>query len=93
MYGCGEIWVLDSLQEILERSPCAQLFVTARPHIRDEIEKCLAGRVASLSIGHRRDDIIGYLRARLGEDEMPDAMVEILEAEILEKIPENISQM
>jgi len=85
--------LFDSLKEILERSPCARVFVTARPHIRDEIEKRLAGRVTSVSVGPTRDDIVGYLRARLSEDETPDAMDEVLEAEILENIPENISQM
>ena len=85
--------LFDSLKEILERSPCARVFVTARPYIWGEIERRLAGRVASISVGPTRDDIVGYLRARLGEDETPDAMDEILGAEILEKIPENISQM
>ena len=58
--------LFDSLKEIFERSPCARVFVTARPHILDEIEKRLAGRVASISVGPTRDDILGYLRARLG---------------------------
>jgi len=43
--------------------------------------------------GPRKDDVIGYLRARLGEDETPEAMDESLEADILEKIPENMSEM
>ena len=85
--------LFDSLKEILERSPSARVFVTTRPHIRAEIEKRLAERVASVSVGPTRNDIVSYLRSRLGEDEMPDAMDEILEAEILDKIPENISQM
>jgi len=85
--------LFDSLKEILERSPSTRVFVTARPHIRAEIEKRLAGRVESVSVGPTRDDIVSYLHARLSEDETPDAMDEILEAEILDKIPENISQM
>ena len=32
-------------------------------------------------------------RSRLDEDETPDAMDESLEADILEKVPENISEM
>ena len=34
-----------------------------------------------------------YLRLRLDEDETPDAMDESLRAEILEKIPETMSEM
>ena len=67
--------------------------MTGRPHIRAEIEKRLAGRVISVPVGASKDDIITYLRARLGEDETPDAMDESLEADILTKIPEHISEM
>jgi len=44
-------------------------------------------------IGPRKADIIGYLLARLDEDETPDAMDQSLVADILEKIPENMSEM
>jgi len=47
----------------------------------------------NVSVGPSRDDIVEYLRLRLDEDETPDAMDETLEAEILEKIPENMSEM
>ena len=38
-------------------------------------------------------DVIGYLRTRLNEDTNPDAMDSSLEADILKKIPEDISEM
>ena len=85
--------LFDSLKEILKKSPGARIFVTGRPHIRAEIETRLAGRVASVSVGPTRDDIVRFLRVRLSEDETPDAMDSSLEADILEKIPENISEM
>jgi len=85
--------LFDSVKEILEKSPAARIFVTGRPHIRTEIETRLAGRVASVSVGPAREDIIRFLRVRLSEDETPDAMDESLEADILEKVPENISEM
>jgi len=85
--------LFDSLQEILRKSPGARIFVTGRPHICPEIEMRLAGRVTSLCLGPNIDDIVGFLRVRLREDETPDAMDENLEAEILEKIPGNISGM
>ena len=85
--------LFDSLKEILEKSPGARIFVTGRPHIRAEIETCLAGHVASCSICPSRDDIVRFLRVRLSEDETPDAMDESLEAEILGKIPGSVSEM
>ena len=85
--------LLDSLKEILEKSPGGRIFVTGRPHIRDEIETRLAGRVTAVSLGPTRDDIVRFLCFRLSEDETPDAMDSSLEADILAKIPENISEM
>ena len=85
--------LFDSFKEIIEKSPDARIFVTGRPHIRAEIERCLAGRVISVSVGPSRDDIIRFLQVRLSEDEIPDAMDETLEAEILEKIPGSIPEV
>ena len=84
---------LSSLKQILEKSPRTRIFVTGRPHIRAEIKKRLSRRVICVSIGPRKDDIIEYLRVKLDEDETPDAMDESLMAEILDKIPENVSEM
>jgi len=67
--------------------------VTGRPHIQPEIESRLSGRVASLPICTKRDDVIRYLRSRLEEDTNPDAMNSSLEGEILKKIPEDVSEM
>ena len=85
--------LLDSLKYIFEKSLSTRIFVTGRPYIRAEIEKRLPGRVLSLSVGPKRDDLIKYLRARLGEDETPDVMDESLKADIPDKIPENLSEM
>jgi len=91
--GVQRVGLLDSLKEILERSPRMRIFLTGRLHIRAEVEKGLAQRVRSVSISPTKGDIIRYLRARLNKDETPEAMNETLEAEILYKIPENISEM
>ena len=85
--------LLDSLNKILQESPGTRIFVTGRPHIGPEIERRLAGRVTSLPICTKRDDVIRYLRSRLEEDTTPDAMNSCLEAEILEKVPESVSEM
>ena len=85
--------LLDSLKQILEKSPHTRIFIIGRPHIQAEVEKRLAARVISVSIGPSRDDIIEYLRVRLDEDETPDAMDECLAADIMEKIPEIVPEM
>ena len=85
--------LLDTLQKILGECPGTRIFLTGRPHIRAEIETRLAGHVVGVSVSPARGDIIEYLRVRLSQDETPDAMDEDLEAEILEKIPQNISEM
>ena len=85
--------ILESLKEIIEESWGARIFVTGRPHVRAEIESRLAGHVASISLTPTRGDITRYLRVRLSYDETPDAMDESLKADILEKIPEHISEM
>ena len=85
--------LLDSLGQILKKSPGTRIFVTGRPHIRPEIGRRLTGKVTSVSISTKRDDIIRYLHNRLDEDATPDAMDSSLEADILKRIPEDISEM
>ena len=88
-----QVKVLDSLGQLLEQSPGARIFVTGRPHILPEIRRRLAGRVTSLSISPNRDDIITYIHSRLVADTTPDAMDSTLEADIVKKIPSDISEM
>lgn len=85
--------VLRSLKQILLRSPRTRIFLTGRGHIRGEVEKGLAGRTTILSISPKGDDIITFLRARLDEDTNPDAMDDRLEADIMKKVPESVSEM
>ena len=87
------IKVLDSLHQVRQKSPGTRIFVTGRPHIQDEIGRRIPGRLTTIRITPKRDDIIGYLRARLSEDTNPDAMDSSLEADILKKIPDDISEM
>ena len=60
--------VLDSLRQILEKSPNTRIFLTARRHIRDEMERHLGVRAVILSIKPSNDDIVGYIRMRLSKD-------------------------
>jgi len=83
--------LLDLLNQILQESPGARLFMTGRQHILGEVEKHLGGRVATRSITATKNDIITFLRAKLKEDTIPDAMDESLEEEIIQNIPETVA--
>jgi len=85
--------LLDSLSQILQNSRGARIFLTGRPHVRSEVEKHLAGRATTRSITPTKSDIIIFLREKLREYAIPDAMDESLEEEIIQNIPETVSEM
>ena len=85
--------LLDSLRQILHKSPSTRIFLAGRLHIRDEVEKHLSGRVAAVSITPTRDDIIRFLQAKFKEDITPDAMDKSLEEDIIKTILETVSEM
>jgi len=82
--------VLDSLRQILEKSSNTRIFLTARRHIRGEIERYLGPRAAILSIKPSNDDIVEYVRIRLTKDRYQDAMDGSLETEIIKSITTTI---
>ena len=86
-----ELW--ESLQQIMQKCPAARLFLTGRPHIRDEVNKYFPGTAEMLPVSPDQDDIKSYLSIRLRRDPEFDAMDEELEADILRIIPEVISGM
>ena len=85
--------LLDSLGQLLQQSPGTRIFMTGRRYIEPEIGRHLSGRVTSLSISPKRHDIVTYIHSRLAADTTPDAMDSTLEADILKKIPSDISEM
>ena len=85
--------LLDSLNQVLQMSPGARIFLTGRPHIRGEVERHLSRRAATRSITPTEDDIIIFLRTKLKEDTMPDAMDACLEEEIMKNIPKTVLEM
>ena len=85
--------LLHLFNQILQKSPGARIFITGRPHILGEVEKHLGGRAATKSITPAKNDIITFLREKLREDTTPDAMDESLEEEIIQIIPETVSEM
>ena len=84
--------VLDALGQILQKSPSTRMFMTGRSHIRREVERGLDGRVTSISIKPRDDDIVTYLRTKLRKDPTPEVMNSGLEGDIMKVIPEEISE-
>jgi len=84
--------VLDSLRQILEKSPNTRIFLTARRHIRGEIERYLGPRAAILSIKPSNDDIVEYVRIRLSKDRYQDAMDGSLETEIIKSITTTVPE-
>ena len=85
--------LLDSLKQILRKSCGMRIFLAGRLHIRDEVEKHLAGNVTGVPITPTKGDIIRFLWAKLKEDTTPDAMDKTLEEEIIKNIPETVSEM
>ena len=84
--------LLESLQDIVRALPTARVFLSGRPHIRNEIQRYFSGAImiaAVPTIG----DIERYLKMKLDRDTTPSAMDDNLRAEIMRVIPRNISQM
>jgi len=84
--------VLDSLRQILDKSPNTRIFLTGRQHIRGELETHLGGKAVVLSIKPNSDDIVGYVRMRLSKDTSLRANDSGLEDEIIKSFTENIPE-
>jgi len=87
-----QVKLLNSLNQLLQQSPDTRIFVTGRPHILPEIERCLAWRVTNISISPKRDDMVTYLHSRLAADRTPSAMDSTLKADIMTKVLGDISK-
>ena len=84
-----ELW--DSLQHIVRECPKIRLFVTGRPHIREEVKKYFPGYPDLPPTKPTEEDIRGYVAMRLRKDSESDAMDSELEADILTIIPDKIA--
>ena len=79
--------VLDSLRQILEKSPNTRIFLTRRRHIVGEIDRRLGERARILFIKPKHGDIVGYMR--LSNDTSLDSMGDGLEDEMIHGITDN----
>ena len=85
--------VLESLQEILKRSPGTRLFLSGRSHIRNGTRILFAETATFMEIKLNRSDIFTYILAKLEEDTNKDAMNASLKEAILYKVPPVVSGM
>ena len=83
-----ELW--GSLQRIIQECPNIRLFVTGRPHIREEVKNYFPGFPDLTRIKPTKEDIREYLIMRLKKDSDPDAMDRELAADIVRIIPERL---
>ena len=88
----NRLQLLESLQEIIRASPITRVFLTGEPHVRDDIERYFPEAI-TIPITPTIRDIEMYLKMRLDQDPTPTAMDDILRADIMRVIPQNISQM
>ena len=84
-----ELW--NSLEKIIRECPNIRLFITGRPHIREEVRKYFPGCLDQPPIIPPQEDIREYLIMRLKNDSELDAMDEELEADILRIVLGKIS--
>ena len=84
--------VLDSFQQIIEKSPNTRIFLTGRRHIRGEIDRHLCGGATVLSVKPNLADIVRYVRMRLSKGTSLDKVDSGLEDEIINSITKNIPE-
>ena len=84
--------LLGSLRDILQELPGMRIFLTGRPHVKEDIRRYFAKAVA-IPICPNADDIRSYLEMRLDTDAEPDAMNDDLRVDIVRIILERISDM
>ena len=84
--------LLESLRDIARESPRTRLFLTGRPHVREDVLRYFSKPVA-IPISPNSDDIRNYVEMRLNRDADPEAMSSDLRADIVRVILEKISDM
>ena len=84
--------LLLSLRDIVQESPRTRIFLTGRPHVREDVQRYFAKAVV-IPISPNSDDIRNYVEMRLNRDDEPEAMSNDLRADIVRVILEKISDM
>ena len=84
--------LLVSLRDIVRESPTTRMFLTGRPHVREDIQRYFIMAVV-IPIIPNIDDIRNYVEMRLDRDSEPEAMSNDLRADIVRVIQQKISDM
>ena len=84
--------LLELLRDIVRESPTTRIFLTARPHVNDDIRRYFP-KVVVIPISPNMDDIRNYLEMRLDRDTEPEAMSNDLRAGIIRIMLEKMSDM
>ena len=84
--------LFESLRDLVRESPSVRIFLTGRPHVREDIQRYFAKAVV-IPISPNIDDIQNYLEMRLDRDAEPEAMSNDLRAAIVRVSLERISDM
>ena len=84
--------LLESLRDIVRGSPKTRIFLTGRPHVKDDIRRYFP-KVVVIPVSPTMGDIKNYLEIRLDRDAEPEAMSDSLRADIIRVMQEKISDM
>ena len=84
--------LLESLRDIVRGSPGTRIFLTGRLHVGEAIQKYITN-VVVIPISPNEEDIRNYVVMRLDRDDIPEAMDNSLQAEIVRIILERMSNM
>ena len=77
--------LLVSLRDIVRESPKTRIFLTGRPHIKETTQRYITEAVV-IPISPNTNDIKNFLETRLERDDLPEAMDNDLQADIMQVI-------
>ena len=84
--------LLESLRDIIRECPRTRIFLTGRPHIREDVKRYFSKAVV-IHLSPSTDDVRNYVEMRLNRDVEPEAMSNDLRADIVRVIVAEISDM
>jgi len=84
--------ILELLRDILRESPRTRIFLTGRPHVKEDVQRYFP-KVVVIPISPNPNDIRNYVEMRLDKDSEPEAMSNDLRVDIVRVILEGISNV
>ena len=84
--------LFESLGDIVRECPRTRVFLTGRPHIREDVQRYFSKAVV-IHISPSTDDVRNYVEMRLRRDAEPEATNDDLRADIVRVILARISDM